>query len=322
MKQHTIIFVPHARAKFRKIRISSLQLALVAAAIVVVTLVSAVSTTLYVTSTIDHEHLTRIEQENDALKAVNARFTSSIQDLESQLSDYQQRIHKLAIVAGLAELSPEGEVGIGGLAPAEAPDLRNWRAPSANGAASRTVEVADRELPRTAAHGAAHPTGEIRNLNLRLSQLDSSMEAIATKLGENHLLIASTPAVAPTKGLMTSGFGYRRDPFTKRRAFHNGLDIVAPRGTPIHASGDGIVIRAGRVGALGKAVYLSHGFDVTTRYGHMSKIAVEPGDQVRRGDVIGYVGSTGRSTGNHLHYEVRIGGKPVDPRGYILDGRR
>ena len=111
----------------------------------------------------------------------------------------------------------------------------------------------------------------------------------------------------------------RTDPIHGRRAFHQGLDISARPRTPVYAPADGLVLRAGRIGQLGNAVYVSHGYGLTTRFGHLASLDVEPGDRVRRGDVIGTVGNTGRSTGYHLHYEVHVDGKPVNPVAYLLD---
>ena len=112
---------------------------------------------------------------------------------------------------------------------------------------------------------------------------------------------------------MTSGFGYRRDPFGGGGEFHPGVDLAASAGSPVRATADGVVGRAGWNGGYGQMIALEQGNGVETRYGHMSQLAVVPGQQVRRGEVIGYVGSTGRSTGAHLHYEVRVNGRPVDP---------
>jgi murein DD-endopeptidase MepM/ murein hydrolase activator NlpD len=112
---------------------------------------------------------------------------------------------------------------------------------------------------------------------------------------------------------LTSGFGMRVNPVTGVYAEHAGIDLAAPAGTPIVATGDGVVGRAGWDGGYGLMVSVEHGGGIETRYGHMSQIAVTPGEQVRAGEVIGFVGSTGRSTGPHLHYETRIDGHPVDP---------
>lgn len=118
---------------------------------------------------------------------------------------------------------------------------------------------------------------------------------------------------------LTSSFGNRSDPFTGRRARHNGIDIPGPTGTPIYATADGQVGRAQRLGGYGNYIEIEHGHALQTRYGHLSQILVEPGQRVRRGDLIGLMGSTGRSTGPHLHYEVRIAGAPVNPIPFIAD---
>ena len=118
---------------------------------------------------------------------------------------------------------------------------------------------------------------------------------------------------------LTSMFGVRNDPFNGRRARHNGIDIPGPTGTPIYATADGIVGRAQWVNGYGNFVELEHGTSLQTRYGHLSRIMVQSGQRVRRGDLIALMGSTGRSTGPHLHYEVRIAGAPVNPTPFIAD---
>ena len=116
---------------------------------------------------------------------------------------------------------------------------------------------------------------------------------------------------------LSSSYGMRVHPITGKLARHNGVDIPAPYGTPIYATADGIVGRAQRLGGYGNYVEVEHGNAIQTRYGHMSSFIVRPGQQVKKGDVLGYVGSTGRSTGNHLHYEVRIEGAPVNPMPFV-----
>jgi murein DD-endopeptidase MepM/ murein hydrolase activator NlpD len=120
---------------------------------------------------------------------------------------------------------------------------------------------------------------------------------------------------------LTSGFGYRRDPINGGRRLHAGTDFAGPRGTPIHATGDGTVIFAGRQSGYGLMVEIRHPFGITTRYAHMSRLTVSEGERVSRGDRIGDMGNTGRSTGTHLHYEVRRSGDPVNPMTFITAGR-
>ncbi|MGH6652061.1 MAG: M23 family metallopeptidase [Sphingopyxis sp.] len=124
----------------------------------------------------------------------------------------------------------------------------------------------------------------------------------------------SVPSRVPIQNMsLSSSYGMRVHPITGKVARHNGVDIPAPYGTPIYATADGIVGRAQRLGGYGNYVEIEHGNAIQTRYGHMSSYIVIPGQSVKKGDVVGYVGSTGRSTGNHLHYEVRIEGAPVNP---------
>ena len=127
-------------------------------------------------------------------------------------------------------------------------------------------------------------------------------------------IIGGVPTGLPLGGArLTSGFGYRFHPLSGRYQPHAGVDLAAPTGTPVLATADGVVGTAGWSGGYGLLVALDHGGDLETRYGHLSGVAVAPGESVKRGQVIGYVGSTGRSTGPHLHYEVRQGQVAVDP---------
>jgi murein DD-endopeptidase MepM/ murein hydrolase activator NlpD len=118
------------------------------------------------------------------------------------------------------------------------------------------------------------------------------------------------------------GFGPRRDPIIGRPAFHSGIDFRAPPGAPIKSAGAGTVVSAGWNGGYGRMVEVDHGNGITTRYAHMSRISVSRGDKVETGTVLGRVGSTGRSTGPHLHFEVRKGGEAVDPRPFLRAGRK
>lgn len=130
--------------------------------------------------------------------------------------------------------------------------------------------------------------------------------------------VISIPSIKPISAFTyTSAFGVRSDPFHGYAAMHAGIDLASPTGTPIYATADGVVDRAEWFGGYGNCVEIDHGKGIATRYGHMSRIAARAGDRVKRGDLIGYVGSTGRSTGSHLHYEVRIDGHAVNPIPFL-----
>ena len=148
---------------------------------------------------------------------------------------------------------------------------------------------------------------------------ESSFSTLLKSLESKRNLLAATPSLRPVVGWVSSNFGYRVSPFTGRREFHKGLDIATRKGTPIIAPADGVVTFAGKKWLIGNMVSLDHGYGMLTRYGHCFKILKKKGDRVKRGEVIALVGNTGRSTGPHLHYEVRLNGVPVNPIKYILD---
>ncbi len=165
----------------------------------------------------------------------------------------------------------------------------------------------------------------IRDMRERLDGLEISMlleEAAQQDLfhaaAAQQERLARIPVIWPTRGRFTSRFGYRIAPFSGKTRFHKGIDITAPTGTPIKAAAQGRVVMAEWFSTYGMCVEIDHGDGIHTRYGHLSKILVRDGQMVYRGDVIGQVGSTGRSVAPHLHYEVHLGGKPVNPLNYIL----
>lgn len=159
---------------------------------------------------------------------------------------------------------------------------------------------------------------QLKNLRSRLYAQNASFTSIEDMVKNKEALLAATPAIQPVSNKdlsrMASGFGYRIDPVYKTTKFHAGLDFAAPQGTPVYATADGVVRLAGNTGdGYGNHVIISHGFSYETLYGHMVRIKARPGQRVTRGEVIGWVGSTGKSTGPHLHYEVHKNGKPLDP---------
>ena len=276
---HTVIVVPHARARLRKWRVSNTQITVVLSLLLVLTLAAAFFTWGFFTQTVDSAEIERLRGENSQLRSINTAFEADVRQLQDKLADYEDRTVDLAIVAGLDPAAEGGEAGIGG----------------------------------------GDETAGLTGLAERTARLDGALDRVEAKLDEQMRWVSSTPAITPAKGILTSNFGVRRDPITHGRAFHAGLDIArgAGRAGPRHRRRCGHARRPQRRPRQG--VYVSHGYGISTRYGHMSKLAVKAGERVHRGDVVGYVGSTGRSTGYHLHYEVHVDGKPVDPTAYLLD---
>lgn len=159
----------------------------------------------------------------------------------------------------------------------------------------------------------------LENISTRVRMEEVHQQELMAEIVVQNDSFTRVPSIWPAIGRYSSPFGYRRNPVTGRRAFHKGIDITAPTGTPIVASATGRVTYADRFTTYGLCVEVNHGNGIMTRYAHMSRIAVRIGQRVARGDVIGYVGSTGRSTAPHLHYEVHVAGKLANPIHYILN---
>lgn len=145
------------------------------------------------------------------------------------------------------------------------------------------------------------------------------LQQIISRLSQQKTLLASIPSMTPVDGWITSGFGQRSSPFTGEPAVHRGIDVAAPSGTPIYAPADGVVVFSGVRNGFGNFVLIAHGYGVVTGYGHNAQNLVSPGQVIHRGDQIATVGKSGRSTGPHLHYEVSINGRTVDPMKFILN---
>lgn len=144
-------------------------------------------------------------------------------------------------------------------------------------------------------------------------------QSLVLFLRENSELLLATPSIWPARGFITSGFGWRSSPFTGQRRMHAGMDISNRPGTPVMAPAKGTVTFSGSDGAYGICIVIDHGNNIVTRYGHLQRTLVKEGQQVQREEVIATLGNSGRSTGPHLHYEVRLGGVPVNPMRYILN---
>lgn len=188
----------------------------------------------------------------------------------------------------------------------------------ANSAASADI-AAPLRAAEAARSGIAANTADDEFHQLFASWKALETGAVATSAPAQRKGTVSIPSLIPVTSsrAMSSGFGMRYHPVLGGMRAHKGIDLPATTGTPIHASADGVVAKADWLGGYGLLVQLEHGAGMETRYGHMSRIAVAEGQRVHKGDVIGYVGSTGRSTGAHLHYEVRIAGEAVNPLPYM-----
>ena len=287
-KEHTIIFVPHARARFRQFRVSSRLLYGVATFVILSIAVGAAFSTLWIRSFRRNREFSAIVAENQDLRTRARDMNGKLETLEKLLTEFEEKTRRLSIAAGLAAVNDPGTGGVGGLSaiPLDA---------------TASVELGMNEASR------------------RTGLLSSRIELVEKKLSLQADRLALTPTLAPSIGVLTAGFGMRNDPFTGQREFHTGIDISTPTGNRVYAPANGTVVRVGWDKGYGRIVQVSHGYGMTTLFGHLSTARVMEGQRVRRGDLLALVGSTGRSTGPHLHYEVHLEGKPVNPLEYVLN---
>jgi murein DD-endopeptidase MepM/ murein hydrolase activator NlpD len=230
---------------------------------------------------------------NAELRQQNLDYEVSTEHLSNRVASLQDFAKKLSVMAGLdTAVAGEPLGGIGG------PDVdERGTSDSAYAQVKESLEFM---------------AGELTALEEKGRILERFYE-------QNSLMLASTPSIWPVRGYLSSTFGQRKDPFTGERENHTGIDISTPTGRPVVATADGIVLYASRRGTYGNTIVIDHKYGMMTLYGHLSRYNVRPGRRVNRGDVIGYVGSTGRSRGPHVHYEVWVSGRAVHPLDYILE---
>ena len=229
-----------------------------------------------------------------------AAFTLKIDQLKNQLANLHEFEQKIRVIANLDPKSGGQSIfGVGGSDPEEI-DPANM------------IQQDYHELIRD-----MHD--EINEIDHASHDQQTAFASIFSELEGKRNLLAATPSIRPVKGWITSRFGRRESPFTGRREFHRGLDMAIQAGTPIIAPADGLVTYSGRKGLMGNMVTIEHGYGMVTRYGHISKLLKKKGERIKRGETIALVGNTGRSTGPHLHYEVRLNGVAVNPMNYFLN---
>jgi murein DD-endopeptidase MepM/ murein hydrolase activator NlpD len=233
----------------------------------------------------------QLEAENNSYRAATGELTAQIQSLETVINDLGAR---------------------SAVDPAQLRAMQKLPAVVRSRATGGT-STSDLAMNALANAPISSPEDTFGVLRLLLQALESRLSNVRRDMEKRQELAAATPSIWPAHGWLTDSFGGRRDPFTGEHGFHQGIDISADKGNPVYATADATVDSASYTGDYGNLVVLRHAFGLLTRYGHLSKFVVRSGQPVKRGDVIGYVGATGRATGSHLHYEILANGKLINP---------
>jgi len=242
--------------------------------------------------------ISHLQSTNSSLRLENGSFRAATGELTTQIESLENVIDELGTRSTLA---PDQAKAIQHL-----PAVVKARAAGGNAQANAAISTVVSSL-------TGSPEDTFGVLKTVLQGLESRLVYVRRDVERQEQLAAATPSIWPAHGWLTGVFGGRPDPFTGERGFHQGLDISTEKGSPVYATADGRVETAGYAGDYGNMVVIRHDFGLSTRYAHLSAFNVKPGTAVNRGDIIGYVGSTGRSTGAHLHYEILVNGKLLDP---------
>jgi len=292
VRRYTVVLADRTSGVLRRFTVSSRPVLLAAVVVLSLPILVGLGAKWSAQAEIDRlkaANLTLVA-ENGNYRTATGELTSQIQTLEGVIDDLGTRAKiDPAAARAMQKLPPVVKSrAAGGTAPAEA-----WS-----------------NVMSTSLSSAEDTFGVLRDL---LQGLETRLRFVRRDVERREALANATPSIWPTHGWLTGTFGGRSDPFTGEPGYHTGIDISTDKGSPVFATGDGTVESAAYTGDYGNFIVVKHGFGLTTRYGHLSAFAVKPGQQVKRGELLGYVGSTGRSTGAHLHYEILANGQLMNP---------
>jgi murein DD-endopeptidase MepM/ murein hydrolase activator NlpD len=294
----TLMVMEGPTGNIRRVSVRKSWLRKVAGAVAVALCVAIGLSVDYVRVRVQVAELEDLRLETSEQREHIQQYSGHVEELAQRLARVDQLERKLRVITNLDPADPLPLPGIGGQ---DGDDL---------GPEAAWLTRAQRHKRIVEGFGALTGAADVQT---------GSLEKLLAHLEENSARLLHTPSISPTKGWLTSTFGYRTSPFTNTREFHRGIDIAGRSGTPVYATANGTVRFAGNRRALGKAIVLRHGYGVETKYGHLKEVLVAEGDKVKRGQKIGLMGSTGRSTGPHLHYQIEVERKPVNPGNYILE---
>ena len=300
---------------------------------------AAVIVLAFLAGFIDYFGLLAQSLENKKLKIENLNLKKQFQVVEGKLDGLQSAIDRVTNISNKLKLITDTQLQdrseklnfpanqIAQNQNDQTKDIKSSRMSGSDFESSDPVVSSETPLnPMKGELAAEKSTSNYATLVIRIDDAvkdsnlkEQSVIELWELLSDRQSLLAATPSIRPVRAAIGSRFGYRVDPFNGKQRMHAGLDFVASTGTPVKAPADGVVSFAGWDEQYGKLVSIDHGFGVLTRYGHNSQLYVQVGQKVSKYDVISTVGTTGRSTGVHLHYEVRVNSIPVDPVNYILD---
>jgi len=312
LKYFTILVVPEEGNEMRRVRVSLRSILMVIGASLAICSISGFIFLDYLRLREVATLVDTVVAENQALQGEAKILEKNLNKTKTSLRQVKDYSKKIQGLMDLAVSKVTRSAGIGPLTEEESRVAKQTAAPAPLVAGIPLgLNIDDLSFkPVLQKAGEVQASATMRSLEL---------QDVLSSLSKRKSLLQSIPTNIPVKGWITSGFGYRTSPFTGKRSPHKGLDVAAPVGTPIYAPADGVVVFSGKKSGYGNFVMLAHGFGIATHYAHCAELLANVGQRVKRGDQIGTVGMTGRTTGPHLHYEVTVNGKRTNPRKFILE---
>jgi len=304
-KDYTVIIISEAQTSNKEFTISSKLIRNSIIAFSILLLIFGYIIFDYLTISYNKEKMVKLEKQNKQKQVMIEKLTSTISQLNTSLAKMEDYKKRIMIATGLSSPYALKEVGTGG------GTLINEN--------SNNISVINPEIKVPKKETYKNILNKSNEIKSKAIDLENTLAFVKNVVDEQKMRLASTPFIWPTRGYLSEAFGWRIHPFTGRREFHNGIDIATQIGNKVIAPADGVVLVAEYRQYYGNLIILDHKFGYTTRYGHLASFNVKEGQRVKRGDVIGYVGNTGRSTAPHLHYEIRFLGKPINPLKMIID---
>ena len=266
----------------------------------------------YLTVSFDKQNMKRLERENAEKEKTITQLSQDIRNVEAQLKLMAVYKDRISVAMGLTSPDALKEVGSGG-GINTSDTITNV---PGNLEVNQPTPLPQEPAPTQSRENILKTADDI---NQEAQKIQNTLKFVESVMQKQKVRLASTPSVWPTKGYLTSPIGWRTHPLTGKGDFHNGQDIATQYGNKVMATADGVVLVAEHWDYLGNLVIIDHGFGFTTRYGHLASFNCKEGDRVKRFQVIGYVGNSGRSSAPHLHYEVRYFDKPLNPMNFIID---
>lgn len=317
----TILIVPAAASdKVRRFQLSSRWAGATISAVVLLLLVNLVGMSGLFAGVWTSGERARLEAENASYRQQLGRYQDMAESLSTQLGELQQSEAKLKTL--VKDQEPQSSRSARKVAPATSTPTGQdgGKGGLETGDMSRLSPSLDSGIDLDAIAVGGDPLlGVFMAIQTQAETLQGSLQTMVGKVEADNARRRLRPSIMPLRGAISSEFGHRVSPFTGMDQFHDGLDIEADIGDPVRATADGIVISAGWSSGLGQLVEIKHENGIVTRYGHNSKLLVRRGQRVQQGDIISRAGMTGRTTGCHVHYEVVVNGRNVNPRKYLND---